>query len=79
MVPKDESDYKAVASYYVGLTFSHVCTCTIFKKSNNFTWNFFQHTNPEYASHISIGLPKIAKVIPYKNKKIILNYINLFI
>lgn len=61
MVPKDESDYKAVASYYVGLTFSHVCTCTIFKKSNNFTWNFFQHTNPEYASHISIGLPKIAK------------------
>lgn len=31
IVPKSADDYKACASYYVGLTFSHVCTCTLLK------------------------------------------------
>ncbi|KRW98365.1 Thiolase-like protein [Pseudocohnilembus persalinus] len=61
VLPKDDSDYRLVASYYVGLTFSNVCTCTLIKKSNNNSWNFQHHTNTNTASHINIPLPKLAK------------------
>lgn len=63
MLPEKESDYKAVASYFVGLTFSTVCTCTLLKKSDNYSWEFLHHNDVQFASHISIGMPKIAKVI----------------
>ncbi|KRW98364.1 Thiolase-like protein [Pseudocohnilembus persalinus] len=61
MLPKDPSDYRQVASYYVGLTFSWACTCTLLKKSDNYSWQFIHHSDPVYASHISIPLPQIAK------------------
>lgn len=61
ILPTDITDYKAVASYYVGLTFSNVCTCTIVKKSENNSWVFLNQSDPIYASHISIPLPKVAK------------------
>lgn len=38
VVPESPDDYKACAGYYVGLTFSWVCTVTLLKKSNNRTW-----------------------------------------
>lgn len=60
IIPKDASDYKAAASYYVGLTFSHVCACTILKKSENYSWWFLHHTDTIYASHINIPMPKVA-------------------
>ncbi|KRW98363.1 Thiolase-like protein [Pseudocohnilembus persalinus] len=59
--PNDVNDYKQVSSYFVGLTFSSVCTCTILKRSSNYSWEFIKYSNPKYASHISIGLPQIAE------------------
>lgn len=61
VVPESDDDYKACASYYVGATFSFVCTCTILKKSNNRSWTFFNSSDTKYATHINIPMPKIAK------------------
>lgn len=61
LVPKDDSDYKANASYYVGRTFSFCCTCTLLKGSNNRSWRFFNSSDTIYATHINIPMPGIAK------------------
>ncbi|KRX10864.1 Thiolase-like protein [Pseudocohnilembus persalinus] len=61
VVPKSPDDYQACASYYVGLTFSTVCTVTLLKKSNNRSWRFFNSSDTIYASHINIPLPGLAK------------------
>lgn len=45
MLPKSDTDYKAVASYFVGETFSTVCTCTILEKSDNYSWEFLHHND----------------------------------
>jgi hypothetical protein len=61
VIPKSSDDYKACASYYVGLTFSHACTVTLLEKSNNRSWKFFNSSDTIYATHISIPLPQVAK------------------
>ena len=53
-------DYRQTVSYYVGTTFSNVCALTLLKASENHSWKWWNHTDTTYASHISIGLPKIA-------------------
>lgn len=57
LVPKSNKDYKAVASYYVGLSFSYVCTCTLFERSDNHTWKFDHMSDTKYASYICVPLP----------------------
>lgn len=57
VLPESVTDYKAVASYYVGLTFSHVCTMTILEKTDNHSWKFMHYTSTEYASNINIPVP----------------------
>jgi hypothetical protein len=40
IVPKDKSNYQEVVSYYVGSTFSSICSCTLLKASDNHSWDF---------------------------------------
>lgn len=69
MVPTDPMDYQQCISYYVGLSFSNVCTCTLLKASDNHSWMFFNKTETIYANHISIGLPFIADgYLPQNNE-----------
>jgi len=61
MVPPSPKDYKAVASYYVGLSFSYVTTVTLFEKSENHSWHFDHYTDTKYASYINVPLPQEAQ------------------
>ena len=69
VVPKNPFDYAECISYYVGLSFSNVFTCTLLRASENRSWTFFHKTETIYASHISIGLPFIADGYLPQNKE----------
>ncbi|KRX00565.1 Thiolase-like protein [Pseudocohnilembus persalinus] len=62
VLPESVANYKQVASYYVGLTFSHVCTCTILEKSDNYSWKFNHYTKTTVATNINIPLPYISSL-----------------
>ncbi|KRX08410.1 Thiolase-like protein [Pseudocohnilembus persalinus] len=60
-LPESDRNYKQIASYYVGSTFSNLCCLTLLQKSENYSWKFMNDSDTIYASHINISLPNLGQ------------------